>query len=272
MALFTYAQDYFSVSPLLVQDEKMLESFQVDNFTAPLADGTAVSHDVYSKGDSDACVVIIQELPGIGPETISLANTFVEQGFRVVLPHLFGPLGKVAIGANALRVFCMRKEFTLFSSNKSSPIVDWLRALCRDLKANRGAQGVGVIGMCLTGNFAISLMADDSVLAGVASQPSMPLLKQDDLHMSTDEVAAVRDGLDQKGAMMALRFSGDPLCTGRKFAAISQAFNDDKERIKLVELPGKGHSVLTLDLIKGGEPAQQALTDVLDYFTVRLKA
>jgi len=250
----------------------MLESFQVRNFTAPLADGTPVSHDVYSKGEGPACVVIIQELPGIGPETISLANTFVEQGFRVVLPHLFGPLGKIAIGGNTLRVFCMRKEFSLFTANKSSPIVDWLRALCQDLKTHQGASGVGVIGMCLTGNFAISLMADDSVLAGVASQPSMPLFKQDELHMSADDVAAARDGLDQKGPMMALRFNGDPMCTGKKFAAISNAFNDDAERIKLVELPGKGHSVLTLDLIKGGEPAQQALQDVLGYFTERLKA
>ncbi len=250
----------------------MLESFQIRNFTAPLADGTPVSHDVYSKGDGGACVVIIQELPGIGPETISLANTFVERGFRVVLPHLFGPLGKISLGGNTLRVFCMRKEFTLFTSHKSSPIVDWLRALCQDLKANHDASGVGVIGMCLTGNFAISLMADDSVLAGVASQPSMPLMKQDDLHMSSEEVAAAREGIDQKGRMMALRFSGDPLCTGRKFAAIAKAFNDDKERIKLVELPGKGHSVLTLDLIKGGESAQHALNEVLDYFTEQLKA
>ena len=250
----------------------MLESFQVRSFTAPLADGTPVSHDVYSKGDSDACVVIIQELPGIGPETISLANTFVEQGFRVVLPHLFGPLGKISLAGNTFRVFCMRKEFTLFTTDKSSPVVDWLRALCRDLKDNHGASGVGVIGMCLTGNFAISLMADDSVLAGVASQPSMPIMKQDDLHMSAADIDAARAGLDAKGAMMALRFEGDPMCTGRKFAAISKAFNDDKERIRLVELPGKGHSVLTLDLIKGGEPAQQALTDVLGYFTERLKA
>ncbi len=250
----------------------MLDTFQMRSFAAPISGGTVVSHDVYSKGDSDACIVIIQELPGIGPETLSLANTFVEQGFRVVLPHLFGPLGKISMLGNVARVLCMRREFTLFSKNKSSPIVDWLKALCRDLKDNGGAAGVGVIGMCLTGNFAISLMADDSVLAGVASQPSMPLFDQKTLHMDEVTIAKARDRLDNEGPMMALRFEGDPLCTGAKFAAISAAFNDDKERIKLVELPGKGHSVLTLDLIKGGEPAQQALNDVLAYFTHKLKA
>jgi len=250
----------------------MLDKFHVSPFTAPLADGQTVTHDVYSHGESDACVVIIQELPGIGGETIALAETFVARGFRVVLPHLFGPLGRTSFGGNTLRVFCMRREFTLFSQHQSSPIVDWLRALCRDLKHNHGARAVGVIGMCLTGNFAISLMADDAVLAGVASQPSMPLFKQDALHMSPDDISEVRQALDDKGPMMAVRFQEDPLCTGRKFAALQRAFNADKERIQLVELPGKGHSVLTLDLMRGGAPAEQALENIIGYFTTRLMA
>ena len=129
---------------------------------------------------------------------------------------------------------------------------------------------LGVIAMCLTGNFAISLMADDNVLAGVASQPSMPLNRQHALHMSEEEIAQARSRLDEHGPMMALRFEGDPLCTATKFKAIGDTFNDDKQRIRLVELPGKGHSVLTLDLIKGGEPAQQALNDVLSYFADKL--
>ena len=88
--------------------------------------------------------------------------------------------------------------------------------------------------------------------------------------MSEEEIAQARSRLDEHGPMMALRFEGDPLCTGTKFKAISDTFNDDKQRIRLVELPGKGHSVLTLDLIKGGEPAQQALNDVLSYFADKL--
>jgi len=166
----------------------------------------------------------------------------------------------------------MRKEFKLFAKNQSSPVVDWVKALCRGLRDEHGTAGVGVIGMCLTGNFAISLMADDSVLAGVASQPSMPLADQASLHMTDGEVAAVRSKLDKHGPMMALRFSGDKLCTATKFEAIDRTFNDDRQRIKLIELPGKGHSVLTLDLIQGGQLAQQALDDVLAYFTEKLQA
>ena len=253
----------------------MLETFDKRAFTAPLSDGQPVTHDVYSKAASrqsgGPAIVIIQELPGIGPQTVSLANTFVEHGYEVVLPHLFGPLGKVSMLGNVARVFCMRREFKLFEKNASSPIVDWLKALCRDLKTERDASAVGVIGMCLTGNFAISLMADDNVLAGVASQPSMPLFDQTALHMSPVEVNQARQRLDEHGPMMALRFAGDKLCTADKFRALDRAFNEDKKRISLVELPGNGHSVLTLDLIRGGAPAQQALDDVLSYFDQKLR-
>ncbi len=253
----------------------MLDTFDKRAFTAPLSDGQPVTHDVYSKGagrqSSGPTIVIIQELPGIGPQTVSLANTFVEHGYDVVLPHLFGPLGKVSMLGNVARVFCMRREFKLFEKNASSPIVDWLKALCRDLKTQQNASAVGVIGMCLTGNFAISLMADENVLAGVASQPSMPLFDQHALHMSPDEVNQARQRLDEHGPMMALRFAGDKLCTADKFRVLDRAFNDDKKRISLLELPGKGHSVLTLDLIRGGAPAQQALDDVLSYFDQKLR-
>lgn len=250
----------------------MLEGYDKRTFTAPVRGGHDVTHDVYSRGDQSATVIIIQELPGIGPETLALADRFSAQGYRVVLPHLFGPLGRISMAGNLFRVFCMRKEFTLFSKNRSSPIVDWLKALCRDEKDSQGSGSIGVIGMCLTGNFAISLMADESVLAGVASQPSMPFNGQNELHMSDEEVNAARQRLSAEGAMIALRFEGDFLCTGEKFEAINRRFNDDGERVQLIELPGKGHSVLTLDFVKGGEPAEEAFQAVLGYFDNKLKA
>jgi hypothetical protein len=38
---------------------------------------------------------------------------------------------------------------------KTSPIVDWLKALCQKIKPIATQKGVGVIGMSLTGNIAI---------------------------------------------------------------------------------------------------------------------
>ena len=113
-----------------------------------------------------------------------------------------------------------------FDKSKSSPVVNWLAALCSHLKDQYQVAGVGVIGMCLTGNFAISLMTDDAVLAAVSSQPSMPLGNQKALHMSADDVTNIRKGLDEKGTMLAFRFAGDKLCTGIKFKALNAAFLD----------------------------------------------
>jgi len=239
-------------------------------FTATTTSGTSISHEVYRRG-SGAPVVLIQELPGIGPETLTLADEFVANGFEIVLPHLFGPLEKVSTGGNLLRVFCMRREFHLFENNRASPIVDWLKALCRDVRGMH--KGVGVIGMCLTGNFAISLMGDDSVLAAVSSQPSMPLMKAAELHMSSEEIATVRKRIDATAPMHAYRFAEDTLCSAVKYRTIDAAFNNDGvTRVHTHTLPGKGHSVLTLDFVdERGHPTRNALDQILAYFQAQLK-
>lgn len=264
-----------------------ITAYEKFTFTGPLtapaeARGHELKRPVYVRGEKDAPpVIVIQELPGIMPETFGLCDHLVEAGFRVYLPHLFGPLGKVSLIGNTLRVFCMRREFAIFAANKSSPIVNWLRALARNIKSETnakgvGAPGVGVIGMCLTGNFAISMMADEAVLAGVASQPSLPIRAPHALHMSEDEVRIVHDKLDAVGPMLAYRFEEDPLCPGAKFKALNAAFNDGpsgsgKTRIKLTTLPGEGHSVLTGHFVdEAGHPTRAALDEVITYFKERL--
>src|SRR6185369_14393778 len=110
--------------------------------------------------------------------------------------------------------------------NQSSAIVDWMRALCRHVADARKVERVGVIGMCLSANFAMTLIAEPNVWAAVASQPSLPARDQSGLHMSPTEIAGSCAALDAKGAMRAYRFKEDPLCTGVKFDAIDNAFND----------------------------------------------
>jgi dienelactone hydrolase len=237
--------------------------------------GRTIAHDVYERapaeGRARAPVVLIQELPGIGPEVLRLADRLVEAGHRVVLPHLFGPLGRTAMVGNLGRVMCMRREFRLLARNESGPIVDWLRALCREVREQYAVEGVGVIGMCLTGNFALTLVGDESVLAAVASQPSMPVVPQGSLQMRPSEIEAARLRLDEHGPMLAFRFEHDVLCSARKFEAIDRAFNDDRERVRLSTLPGRGHAVLTVHFVdEAGHPTRQALDQVLAYFAERL--
>jgi dienelactone hydrolase len=255
----------------MTQPPTAIENYARSSFSAPLGNGHTVSHDIYQRG-SGAPLILIQELPGIGMETLRLADEFVEAGFRVIMPHLFGPIGRVSMVGNLARVFCMRREFHLFQANRSSPIVDWLKALCRDVQANCQAAGVGVIGMCLTGNFAISLMAEDSVLAAVASQPAMPIAKQTELHMSGEDILAIKQAIDAKAPMRAYRFENDPMCTSAKFESIDAAFNEDgKSRVELHTLPGKQHSVLTLDFVdEAGHPTREALDSILAYFQAQL--
>jgi len=249
----------------------LMKGYEKSVFSTDTIDGKPFAHDVYTKGDGPV-ILLIQELPGIGAATLRLADKLVASGFRVVMPHLFGPLGKISIVGNATRVFCMRREFSLFSKHQTSPVVRWLSALGAAIKDQYNVSGIGVIGMCLTGNFAISMMADAAVLAAVASQPSLPLLSQKALHMSTDDTHHIRTALDEKGAMLAFRFAGDTLCGAAKFSALDATFNDDRERIKLTAIPGKGHSVLTIDFVdKEGAPTDLALREVIAYFGEKLR-
>ena len=248
-----------------------LAAYKKSVFSAETQEGKLISHDVYYRG-SGTPVVLIQELPGIGQETLRLADKLVDAGHEVVMPHLFGPLGKVSTGRNLARVLCMRKEFRIMATDASSPVADWLRLLCRQVRDSRRVEGVGVIGMCLTGNFAITLIGDDSVLAAVASQPAMPFFKQGALHMSPAEITNSRNALNTKGPMRVLRFEEDPLSTAEKSDCIHRVFNNDgHERVKELVLPGKGHSVLTLDFVdEEGHPTREALQHVLSYFSEKL--
>ena len=57
---------------------------------------------------------------------------------------------------------------------QTSPIIAWLRALARNLHADVGGPGVGAVGMCFAGGFALGMMVDDIMVAPVLSQPSLP--------------------------------------------------------------------------------------------------
>ncbi|MCH2224949.1 MAG: dienelactone hydrolase family protein [Crocinitomicaceae bacterium] len=249
-----------------------INKYSKETFSCTMRDGRTAKHDVYTRGNRKKVVVIIQEVPGIGPQTLRLADLFFEQNYTVVIPHLFGPLEKVASARNMIKV-CISKEFRVFAKNQTSPIVDFLAELCASLKIKHKVKGVAVIGMCITGNFAISLMANKSVLAGFASQPSLPFLSQKSLHMAPQEIEEIKEKLDLVGPMHCGRFEKDKLCTHRKIIALQKTFNDkNKERIIFHELPGKGHSILTLDFVPKDrqDPTQKTLNTIFNYFDEQL--
>lgn len=245
-----------------------MDGFSKTRFTAPVA-AHPTSFDVYTIG-SGPPVIMMQEMPGIGAAAIAFSKRLAEQGFEVWAPHWFGPLGSTS-PLNLVRLLCMRREFQVFAKNQSSAIVDWMRALCRHVAQARQVERVGVIGMCLSGNFAMTLIAEPNVWAAIASQPSLPGRAPGALHMSPAEIAASRAALDCKGAMRAYRFKDDPLCTAAKFNAIDGAFNDGVVRVVMNVLPGKGHSVFTGHYDEApASPTANALREVIDYLRVQL--
>ncbi|MEL6660403.1 MAG: dienelactone hydrolase family protein [Bacteroidota bacterium] len=250
----------------------LLAAFQGPvQFSAPIRSGETVTHDVYQLGEGRKIVLLMQELPGIDEATVKLANRLVGRGFRVILPHLVGPIGKQEPLRN-MRKVCISMEFHTWAHGESSPIVDWLAALCEELRVEHGVSGVAAIGMCLTGDFAISLMANDAVLAAYASQPSLPFFSFGRrLPFSPQEVEDIKAGLSAKGPMKCARFSSDYLaCTGGKFKALDQTFNQDEKRIQM-EIIKNGiwpkHSILTGDYDHTpGHPTRVKLEEVIDYF------
>jgi len=245
-----------------------MDGFTREAFSAPIS-GHETRFDVYRIG-AGAPVILMQEMPGIGPEAIAFCKRLAGAGFEVWAPHWFGPLGRTS-ELNVVRLLCMRREFQVFAKNQSSAIVDWLRALCRHVADVRKVERVGVIGMCLSANFTMTLIAEPNVWAAVASQPSLPARDQGALHMSPAEVSASRAALEAKGPMRAYRFKDDPLCTAAKFDAIDSAFNDGAVRVVTNVLPGKGHSVFTGhydDTL--GSPTADAMGEVIDYLRAQL--
>ena len=227
-----------------------------------------VTHATYRKGAGTG-VIVIHEIPGITPEVIRFADEVAARGHTVVMPHLFGEPGAPAgIGALARSIghVCVSREFTKLAAGRTSPVADWLRSLARELHADVGGPGVGAVGMCLTGGFALAMMVDPSVAAPVLAQPSLPAAigrrRAADLGLSPADLDVVRRRAAAGCAVLGLRYGGDP-ATGTRFDTLRREL---VEAFLAVELPGKGHATLT-------EHRQQEGVDrVLDFLDERLGA
>jgi len=239
----------------------------LDSWTAGQHSADGVTHPTYRKGSGPG-VVVIHEIPGLTPDVIGFAEEVVAAGFTVVLPHLFGtpeaPMSAGAVG-KVLPKLCVSREFTTMATGQTSPIATWLRSLARSLHADVGGPGVGALGMCFTGGFALAMMVDDSVAAPVLAQPSLPFAvgrrRAADLNLSPADLADVRARAAGGCQVLGLRYRDDA-AVGTRFDTLTEEIGDAFIR---VEFPGKGHSTLT-------EHRQQEGVDrVLGFFAERLR-
>ena len=246
-----------------------------------------VTKRVHVAGNGPA-VIVMTEMPGISPHVARFARWVRDAGFTVYMPSLFGRDGAVPDAEEGAAVFqraCVSAEFRAMAANVSSPVTQWLRALARLAHGECGGPGVGAIGMCFSGNFALTMMLERSMLAPVLSQPSLPLREPAGLEIAPDELAAVRARLDREDlTVLAYRFKGDKVCRAERFAAYAAALGD---RFVGRELPDEAagsdvspffarhvpypHSVVTQHLIdQAGQPTIAARDEILAFFRTRL--
>src|SRR5690242_3487578 len=246
-----------------------------------------VAKRVYVAGRGPA-VIVMSEMPGISPEVARFARWVRDAGFTVYMPSLFGRDGAVPGVEEGVAVFkraCVSAEFRALAANRSSPVTQWLRALARQAHGECGGRGVGAIGMCFTGNFALTMMLEPSMLAPVLAQPSLPLREPAGLEISPEEIREVRARLDRENlTVLAYRFKGDQICRAERFAAYACALGD---RLIARELPDSAanadvapffatrvpfpHSVVTQHLIdEAGQPTIAARDEILAFFAQRL--
>ncbi len=253
-------------------------------------DVTSFSHDdvsrtVYRVGDGPA-VIVLAEMPGITPSVAQLALRVRDAGFTVWVPQLFGVPGappSVGTYVRAIIPACVSRNFAAFATNTTEPVAQWLRALARHAHGECGGPGVGAIGMCWTGGFALGMTVDESVVAPVLSQPSLPIgitkRHKADLHLSPQDLATVKRRTGDGMCVLGLRFSADKLAPGERFATLATQLGDAFIAVEIDSSPGnpwaiptRAHSVLTEDLVADDpeHPTAQALAQVLQFLGDRL--
>lgn len=228
-------------------------------------DGT--THPTYRRGAGPG-VIVIHEIPGITPAVAAFGQELVDAGYTVVMPSLFGRDGAgmtpVTI-AGALRKVCVSREFTKLRTGVTSPVAGWLRSLARELHEELGGPGVGALGMCFAGGFALAMMVDAPVAAPVLCQPSTPLplggKRSRDLNLSPADLEVVKGRCAAGQQVLGLQFSKDPL-TGKRFDTLTRELGQAFIR---VELEGKGHSTVT------EHRRQEGVDAILDFLAANLR-
>ena len=201
-------------------------------------------------------------------------------------PRLFGPVGVKTTPLNRVPEFigvCISREFNVLAENRSSPIADWLRALARQIYEEMDGRGIGAVGMCVTGNFALTLTLDPWVVAPVMGHPSLPLpitpAKAAAVHVTPETFVNARRRTAEEGLkVLGVRFHGDILlCPAARFETLRRELREGFEGIELPASsanpqPEPPHSVLTIGLIdREGEPTHEAVERILSFLSDRLR-
>ncbi len=243
----------------------VLKDWTKSTFTA-----AGYTRDVYRRGSGPG-VIIVHELPGLTPKVASFADEVVASGFTVLMPSLLGTPGRefsTGYLAKSAVQLCVSREFTHWALNHTSPIIRWLRALAHELHTELGGNGVGALGMCFSGGFALAMMVEEAVVAPVLSQPSLPLAilgaaRAADLNLSPDDALVVARRAAEGCQVLGLRFTEDKL-VGKRFDTLRELLGNAFLAVELPSNDKSDHSVLT------EQRDESSVQRVLQFFHAKL--
>jgi dienelactone hydrolase len=266
----------------MIMAESAVPGFEVEQFTA-----LGETRDVYRRGEGPG-IVLMHEVPGITEHVSAFGERLADEGFTVLMPQLFGTPGRPFSGgysvASILRC-CIAKEFHVLASHGASPITDWLRELCRHAHEELGGPGVGAVGLCMTGNFALALAVEPCLMAPVLGQPSLPFAltpgRRAGVHCSPDALAQIRRRADEQGLeVLGMRFTHDQMVPRARFDTLRRELGDAFVAIEIDSGPGNAHgvpvsahSVLSHDFVdQEGHPTRVAFEQTVAFFRDKLVA
>jgi dienelactone hydrolase len=260
-------------------------SVQLPGFTESTFTHDGLTRPVYAGGSGPA-VIVIHEVPGLHPQVVDFARRVVDAGFSVRMPSLFVTPGRpvgVAYTVETMAKVCVAKEFAALALDRTQPVIGWLRRLAAEAHAECGGPGVGAVGMCFTGGFALGMMVDDTMLAPVLSQPSLPFpvspARRRSVGISDADLDLVKRRAAEGACVLGLRFTEDKAVPPERFEALRRELGDafisveiDSSKGNPWGIPRTAHSVLTQHFVdEPGHPTREALDRVLAFFAERLR-
>lgn len=247
---------------------QLLEGFEPPK---PFEHGNIV-RQLYVSSKGAVPLIVLHELPGMSPSFIGYCSRMADQGYKVYMPLLFKTPNTEMNLAQSLIFSCISKEFRELFATKGSerhtrPFTVWMLNLVGEVREQHPQAKFGIVGMCLTGGFALAAIADPGVHAAIACQPGIPFFRHiSTLGLSKSERrnALIRAQTLPKPCAKGYRYAKDRVCRERHMKAATTILGDAFARYP--DLPGEGHSTLT-----GSTANESVFSDVLDFLNRRLK-
>lgn len=230
----------------------------------------------YRRAGAGPPVMVLHEIFGLSSDDLAFCSRLASAGFTVYAPLLLGAVDHPLTASYKLQCFAQAaasRAFRALEIGVTAPVTRPLLDFARQIARWERVPAIGVVGLCLTGNLPLSMLADEIVAAGVLAEPSLPFRfgsqGRADVHVSDADLRAVdarvRNGLH----FLGFRFDGDDLCPPQRFETLSKRFGSSFESSSLRPEHRGSHSVFATDYACSG-PTLEAFTTMTEYFRKRL--